>query len=442
MSKANQSRKEVRLSQVMIVKNEERHIERALEWAKDIAFEQIVVDTGSTDRTVELAEKMGAVVHHFEWINDFGAAKNFAMNKAKGNWIAILDADEYMPREDANELMSILKKIQSNPAEANQYDGVQNSWVQLDDNNNVTSTLTNIRVFRNSPELRYEGKIHEAVRIRNKVYDALNLRIMHTGYAASVYKETNKKERNLELLRSEHERDPENPDIMIYLADSLKAESTPQTRQEAEELYLKALSGERKGDKDVKQLAYDFLIPRFTGDKRIEDGKTDLDMAMKLCNAATLELPGHIDYFYYRGIINNTRKNYKEALDDLLICEKAFITGTTLPKTRVLFPSPMPLFYYLKAAAKGVGDQEALVRGSTILHSMLSEFKGETEIIGSFIKSLLLLGVSENDVLDELAEAYNLNDPRDLLFIAKASKEAGAIGFTRKIMDIASKVME
>ena len=83
----------VRLSQCMIVKNEERNMEQALSWGKGIVWEQIVVDTGSTDGTVELAKKMGAKVFHFTWNNDFSAAKNYALSKAKGNWIAFLDAD-------------------------------------------------------------------------------------------------------------------------------------------------------------------------------------------------------------------------------------------------------------------------------------------------------------------------------------------------------------
>ena len=81
----------------MIVKNEETNIERALSWGKDIVYEQIVVDTGSTDRTVELARAMGAKVYDFEWIDDFAAAKNYAISKASGEWIAFLDADEYFP---------------------------------------------------------------------------------------------------------------------------------------------------------------------------------------------------------------------------------------------------------------------------------------------------------------------------------------------------------
>ena len=105
----------IRLSQCMIVKNEEKNIERALGWAKSVAFEQIVVDTGSTDRTVEIAEKMGAKVYHFAWINDFSAAKNYAIEQATGNWIAFLDADEFFTPVDAKKLILYLKNIHSDP---------------------------------------------------------------------------------------------------------------------------------------------------------------------------------------------------------------------------------------------------------------------------------------------------------------------------------------
>ena len=79
--------KNLRISQCMIVKNEEKNIEKALSWGKGIVAEQIVVDTGSTDRTVEIAKAMGAQVYYFQWIDDFAAAKNFAIEKARYEWM-------------------------------------------------------------------------------------------------------------------------------------------------------------------------------------------------------------------------------------------------------------------------------------------------------------------------------------------------------------------
>ena len=87
----------VRLSQCMIVKNEEKNIRQALSWAKEIAFEQIVVDTGSTDRTAKIAEELGASVYHFRWIDDFAAAKNYAISQAKGERTNCKNASIWKP---------------------------------------------------------------------------------------------------------------------------------------------------------------------------------------------------------------------------------------------------------------------------------------------------------------------------------------------------------
>jgi len=426
---------EVKLSQCMIVKNEEKHIERALGWAKDIAYEQIVVDTGSTDRTVEIAESLGAKVFHFKWINDFSAAKNFAMNKAKGNWIAFLDADEYFPQEDAKELMNILQKIQSDPSTAKQYDAVENTMVHLDDKDNIIAVMTHLRILKNSPHLRYNGKIHETVKIRNKTYEATNLKIMHTGYSSSVYDDANKRERNVELLRNEYKNNPGDPRMMIYLADSLKALASDESLNEAEELYIKALGFKNISDKAVKQLAYDFLLPRFSGDKRYSGGSKQKDEALKLCAKAIADFPDNIDYRYYRAIIYNQEGEFKKALDDLIICENAFTTGDSLPITRILIPTPLPLFYQQKLSAKGLKDEQAVLRYTTIINSIMSESKSQTDVIGSYITSLTVYGVSDDDVLFELSEVYNINDPKDLMFIARAAKDSGAIEFTRNIME-------
>ncbi len=82
------------LSLCMIVKNEEKHLARCLSSVKDVADEIVIVDTGSTDKTIEIAESFSAKIFHFDWVNDFSAARNFALSKCTGDWILYLDADE------------------------------------------------------------------------------------------------------------------------------------------------------------------------------------------------------------------------------------------------------------------------------------------------------------------------------------------------------------
>ena len=114
---------QVRISQCMIVRNEEKNIEQALSWGKSVMWEQVVVDTGSTDRTVELAKRMGARVVTFPWVDDFAAAKNYAIEQAQGDWIAFLDADEYMTPEDAGKLKALIDCL-----EPDVYDGISTGW--------------------------------------------------------------------------------------------------------------------------------------------------------------------------------------------------------------------------------------------------------------------------------------------------------------------------
>ena len=215
----------IKLSQCMIVKNEEENIKKALSWAKDIAFEQIVVDTGSTDRTVEIAKEMGAKVYYFEWINDFSAAKNFAIEQAKGDWIAFLDADEYINEKETRYLLRLLEKLQQ-PDINNKYANiVRLPIVNINDNGKVISTHLQQRVFRNIPGIRYEGRIHENISVANPddniYFYAEDIRIMHTGYRDSISEQ--KGIRNTPILEEIVAEHPDDYDSLSYLADSISS---------------------------------------------------------------------------------------------------------------------------------------------------------------------------------------------------------------------------
>ena len=140
--------KKAGISQCMIVKNEEKNIRQALSWGKGIVSEQIVVDTGSTDQTIEIARQMGAKVFSFSWIDDFAAAKNYAISLAEYEWIALLDADEFFSSEDASKLLSYIENI------SDDYDSIVTRWIHLDNKGQVLAADSQIRVFRNLESLR------------------------------------------------------------------------------------------------------------------------------------------------------------------------------------------------------------------------------------------------------------------------------------------------
>ena len=92
----------------MIVKDEEAVLERALHSVQSIVDEIIIVDTGSTDKTIEIAKKFTDKVFHFEWINDFSAARNFSLKQATKDWILIIDADEMLTEKEIKEIKALV----------------------------------------------------------------------------------------------------------------------------------------------------------------------------------------------------------------------------------------------------------------------------------------------------------------------------------------------
>lgn len=101
----------------MIAKNEERFIKNAIDSVKPIADEIIVVDTGSQDTTQAIAKQSGAVVYDFQWQNDFSKAKNFALSKAKSEWILFLDADECISKQDISDIRKVIEGLKTQQKE-------------------------------------------------------------------------------------------------------------------------------------------------------------------------------------------------------------------------------------------------------------------------------------------------------------------------------------
>lgn len=266
----------VRLSQCMIVKNEEENIRRALTWGKDIMYEQIVVDTGSTDRTVEIAKELGAKVFHFTWINDFSAAKNFAIEQATGSWIAFLDADEYFSPEDVKKILPLIARMEKATPVTQRPVIIRTSLANLDDSGEVESVMSHDRLFRKMPKLRYLSKVHEYLDetgLGGRVFDAKNsLTIFHTGYTSAAFNGKNKMERNISILEQVVEEDPGNCDAWLYLGNSYYGKGWYEL---AEEVYYRVLDHiEDMEGNELKELFFcNFLHLKYEKVIRKEDWK-------------------------------------------------------------------------------------------------------------------------------------------------------------------------
>lgn len=197
--------KRVRLSVCIIAKNEEENLPGCIESVKDVADEIVVVDTGSTDGTIDRAASLGARVFHFTWCDDFSAARNETIRHARGDYILWLDADDRVHADDLPKLKLLKENLP-----ARKGDGFL--FLLHNGKNGVDDDICyQLRLFPNLPGVAFQGRIHEQVvysleKLGVKLHQA-EIRILHSGYAEKSGMEA-KIRRNIELLLQEEELEP------------------------------------------------------------------------------------------------------------------------------------------------------------------------------------------------------------------------------------------
>jgi tetratricopeptide (TPR) repeat protein len=169
------SSKKAPVSLCMIIKDEEKYLARCLASAKPIVDEMIVVDTGSADRSKDIAVTFGARVYDYDWQNDFASARNFSISKASGEWILILDGDEVISPLDYERFNKIVAKKPGTPVAysitTRNYSKVPNivGWVPNDGRYPAEEAAIGwlpsekVRLFYGMDQIRFEGAVHELV---------------------------------------------------------------------------------------------------------------------------------------------------------------------------------------------------------------------------------------------------------------------------------------
>lgn len=189
----------MRISLCMIVRDEEDMLPATLEAVKDAVDEMIIVDTGSTDATIEIARSFGATVIEREWTGDFAAARNVSLEAATGDWFLYLDADEVLAKEDVPKLRELASQTwrEAFYLHETNYTGTEEAGAAL-----VHSAL---RLIRNRPEYRFVGSLHEQIALHLPAYVPERIvqspvRVNHYGYMGVVREAKDKSRRNLEIL--------------------------------------------------------------------------------------------------------------------------------------------------------------------------------------------------------------------------------------------------
>ena len=198
------------ISVCIIAKNEEKYIEECLKKLKPYGFEIVVVDTGSTDRTKEIASRYADKVVDFTWINDFSAARNFCAQQATNNWILSIDCDEYIEKIDIKVLRILLQQ------KAKQVGVIRMKNLQCSEAGDIIYRVCDLPRLYNRNYYRYDKPIHEQIIPIKGDSDSLDgflmpMEVIHHGYAIKGDDMVKKQERNLEILYAGLKDEPEFP---------------------------------------------------------------------------------------------------------------------------------------------------------------------------------------------------------------------------------------
>jgi glycosyltransferase involved in cell wall biosynthesis len=301
--------KNVTLSISMIVKNEEKMLEACLEGIKPlldaVPSELVIVDTGSTDRTVEIARCYTDKIHHFDWVNDFSAARNFGLSKCVGAWFMFLDADDHFV--DVAEMIEFFRDESISKNYSTAFYITRNfTTMNFDEHFRFYAH----RIARKTDNLRFEGAIHEYfINYYTPAY-YFNSYANHYGYAFETPELMRKKsERNLMLMEKELEINPDSlRNINHYIGSAV--DFTDRCR----ELIERALTLADTSEEPVAYTAYFNAFQTYHKEKDNEKAMSALDRAIKKADPNNAILT---EVFALKGVLFSELENYAEAEENI-----------------------------------------------------------------------------------------------------------------------------
>ncbi|EGW36789.1 glycosyltransferase [Desulfosporosinus sp. OT] len=291
----------MKLSLCMIVKNEEELLEQSLRQLCPYVQEIIVVDTGSTDRTKEIALNFTQQVYDFPWVDDFAAARNFSLEKASNDWVLVLDADEVITEFKTESLRTLLRV--EDPIVG------RIKLINIVEEKRISERIS--RLFKRSL-FHYQGAIHEQlVRKNGAPYYTVSLEITveHRGYTPAVIQRTQKIARNIKLLEKEVEKRPSDPYWLYQLG---KTYYLAKNYDEAVACFKRALA-----------LPLNFSLEYV--ENLVETHVYALINCRSYAEALCLinyekHYAGSIDYLFLMGLVYMNNAKFSQAIEQFLQC--------------------------------------------------------------------------------------------------------------------------
>jgi tetratricopeptide (TPR) repeat protein len=283
------------LSVVMIVKDEEEMLPGCLEPLAGAVDEIVVVDTGSTDRTREIAESFGAKVVEHPWNGSFADARNASLDAATCDWVMYVDADEHLVAEDAPRLRELLGRTWREALYV-----IETNYTGGDDSGAAVAHAA-LRIWRNRPGYRFEGRIHEQITPSLPIYlpdrfETTQIRLLHYGYLKSRIHERAKSQRNIELLEREAKESPTTFTWFNLGSEHLMLGDSGKAREHLDRAWR-----ELRAEEHWSGRGYAPLLARRVVSARRESG--DLAAAREAIRQGLEAYPTHTDLLFEQALV-------------------------------------------------------------------------------------------------------------------------------------------
>lgn len=342
------------VSLCMIVKDEESLIEACLRSVHDWIDEMIIVDTGSSDRTIQIAHSMGASVLHYEWNNHFADARNYGLTHAKSDWILYLDADEELSPLGDFDLHKVLKETHASVLSLHLVNYIGESPIE-----DEAFHIAHPRFFRNHIGLKFKYAIHETLNVDDiypdresaEILGTIPLKLFHRGYMEPITIQKNKYARNMTLLQQEA-RSPaasSNPWIEYHIASEYyRAQQYDKAFEYVNLSIVRFIQAGKMPPSMLYKLKYAILFN--TG---------SIDGAWPGIEKAIALYPDYVDLHFYKGVICYLKEWYAAAIDVFRHC---IASGESTGQHLTLRGTgSFHAYYYLGLCWEKLGNNQAAI---------------------------------------------------------------------------------
>lgn len=363
-----------KLSICMIAKDEQKYLDRCLSSIKPLLdskiAELVFVDTGSKDKTIEIAKKYTDKIYIHPWKNSFCEARNYSLTLANGEYIFVPDADEEIEEGSIEKIIELFKS--DDYKQYNTYTFKEKNF--SDEGCKNYSYFTRKFIFKNEDSLYYIGNIHTQPNVKFPVKN-LDVTILHYGYIMTADIKDKKFQRTTSILKEELRKDPQNIYYRFQLSVSYSMHGDNKEALEQVDKYLQLLENT---DKDSINLMY------YNNAALIFFSCSLYDKTIKICDAVLKLQPDFIDCIYFKAKSLFKKENY----DECLKVSRQYLNLLHEFESHPVFNDDRYLFYSL-------GSENVILNVCMMSHFLLKDFAACIKIADGFDDDALRMNLHE-----------------------------------------------